>query len=136
MQRLFVYSALAAFVLPVGYDVYMAAVQYSSNPNLSSYYWVMIYMLAAPILFFAIAYFLSDKKKPAQSRLFVSCFLAACGMFTLVALNTLFSHLMISLTLVFSDAFWDWFNFQLGSAAIVIGFYTVFLMVLKRKSGF
>jgi len=136
LQRLFAYSALAAFVLPVGYEVYMAAVQYSTNPNLSAYYWVTIYMLVAPILFFKIAYLLSDKKKSKQARIFISVFLAASGMFALTAINTFVNQLMISLTIVFNDAFWGWLIFEVVTTLTVVALYGLLLLALKRKSGF
>jgi hypothetical protein len=132
LQRLFVYSALIAFVVPSGYQIYMAASQYASNPNLSSYYWIALYGILAPVLFFVIAYWLSDKKKTLSARLFFSTFLAACGMMLLVAVETLVSQVLIGLTLAFSDAFFDWLWFEICTIAVLTLAYTALLVTLKR----
>lgn len=132
LQRLFVFSALAAAIVPMTYQMYMAATQYASNPNLSAYYWIMLYGILSPILFFIVAYMFNDKNKPASGRIFFSVFLATCGMMTLVALDTVVSQSLAALSIAFSDAFWGWFWLQMGMVAIVTVAYATLLAVLKR----
>lgn len=136
LQKAFVYSAFAAFAVPAFYQVYQAVMQYASNPNLSSYYWVAAYMLVAPILFFVLAYLLSDRRKPVFSRIFVSTLMSVVGMMVLIALDTFVNQVVMITLRVFSDAFWDWFIFELELVAATLGAYTLFLLALKRSGKF
>lgn len=133
LQRLFTYSALAVFTLPALHQIWLIALQIPNNPNLSGYYWAILNSIIAPIVMFVIAYFISDKKKPRSSRIFIGTFLATIGMMLLISIGTLVTHLTTLLMVTFDDAFWDWLNLEIAVTGSTLVLYTLLLLLLRRK---
>lgn len=136
LQRIFVYSALLAYLTTTVYELFMALSQISSNPNLSSYYWVSVYAILCPILFFAIAYALSDKKSKRSARVFIGALLATSGTLALSAVSSLFAHIINAAKITLSTGFWDWFGLQVGIATAFLIAYALVLVALRRTGRF
>lgn len=137
IQRIFVYSALAGYLVTTVYEIVMATIQISSNPNLSSYYWVGVYSIILPLIFFVVAYWLSNKKNKYPVRIFASTLLATSGMFAVLASNSLVNHLIVaSRSTVFASGFWGWFGLQLVIATVFLVVYVLVLLWLRRSNRF
>jgi hypothetical protein len=62
--------------------------------------------------------------------------MSVVGMMVLIALDTFVNQVVMITLRVFSDAFWDWFIFELELVAATLGAYTLFLLALKRSGKF
>lgn len=121
-----IYSTLDMF--------YRMAMQYPSNPNLSSFMGMLVGSFLYPVLLIVMAYFLMTRKLSLVQKLYESVIVAIIG----VCLFTLTNYMFIGLTSYFGlyetvwtslGAFWTWALEALPSLILVL----VYLWIARRK---
>lgn len=133
LQRLFVYSVVAAVSVVLVQQLVFAMMQFSSNPNLSGFYVTFLALGLMPVVMFIIAYMLVARKISTGQRIFESVVVAVSALAAQLALNTIVTNVFWHLRIPGSDIFGS-FGLPTISVILVLAFLTLYLLKV-RKSG-
>jgi hypothetical protein len=132
VQWVFIGVVVAFFSLQAAQTLYFMIRQFPSNHNFSGFYWLVMYTLLMPLVFFVAAYWINPGRHSRRVRLFQGLFLGVTGVTLGQMLNQGLSQVLFLAKLPINSSFWQYLLYAGIPYGIALLVFVPFLLYLRR----